>query len=164
LAGRPPPRHRGAVIVIQRVRVRWSAAARGAPAADARRGLANRAPLPAALPPGDVVVHGVLIEEARSEELTAGGVEQASKAGLRLHVDGPAVTVFRLPGRAAYPHRPPRDIRLFTLAHWSTWWCPVLDGSGEHRVAVGSLPTVVRPLLRSRGSSARPGGARGHLD
>jgi hypothetical protein len=52
------------VIVIQRVRVRWTAAARGAPAANARRGLNQAVALPGSLPDTDVVIHEVLADEA----------------------------------------------------------------------------------------------------
>jgi hypothetical protein len=52
------------VITIQRVRVRWTAAGRGAPQANIRRGLDRPVMLPAVLPAGGVVVHEVLADEA----------------------------------------------------------------------------------------------------
>jgi len=107
------------VIVVQRVRVRWSAAGRGAPQADVRRGLNRPVTLPESLPTADVVVHEVLADEAvgyaRRDEGLAGGVEQARDLGLWLTLTGSAVGVDRLPGRAAYP-RPGTSTHLFTLA------------------------------------------------
>jgi len=107
------------VIVIQRVRVRWTAAARGASAANARRGLDQPVSRPRPLSAEAVVVHEVLADEAvnyvRRDEVLAGGVEQAREVGLWLTHDGPAVTVERLPGWAAYP-RPHASSHLFTLA------------------------------------------------
>ncbi|MGW5578579.1 hypothetical protein [Micromonospora chokoriensis] len=108
------------MIVIQRVRVRWSASSRGAAQANARRGLNRPVELPAPPPAGDVVVHDVLADEAdnyslRTSVLT-GGVSIAQSLGLWLAVEGSAVTVERLPGRAAFP-RAGVSTRLFTLAH-----------------------------------------------
>ncbi|MGW0214561.1 hypothetical protein ACWDXH_09215 [Micromonospora chokoriensis] len=108
------------MIVIQRVRVRWSASSRGAAQANARRGLNRPVELPALPPAGDVVVHDVLADEAdnyslRTSVLT-GGVSIAQSLGLWLAVEGSAVTVERLPGRAAFP-RAGVSTRLFTLAH-----------------------------------------------
>jgi hypothetical protein len=106
------------VITIQRVRVRWPAAARGAPRANARRGLDRPAPLPAMLPKTDVVVHEVLADEAAGyephAEVLSGGLERARDAGLSLTLAGPTLVVDRLPGRAAYP-RPRGPARLFRL-------------------------------------------------
>jgi len=106
------------VIVIQRVRVRWTAAARGAPAANARRGLDQAVALPWSLPETDVVIHEVLADEAvdyqRHDEILAGGFRQASAIGLRLDRDEVTVTVDRLSGPAAYP-RPYAPTRLFRL-------------------------------------------------
>jgi hypothetical protein len=108
------------VIVIQRVRVRWSAAGRAAPQADARRGLNRLVTLPDSLPTSDVVVHEVLADEAvgyaRRDEVLAGAVGRARDVGLWLTLDGAAVAVERLPGWAAYP-RPRGSSHLFTLAH-----------------------------------------------
>ena len=105
------------MIVVQRVRVRWSAAARGAPFADVRRGLAAPIVLPGLLPAGEVVVHEVLADEAagyaRTEEVLAG---KECPAGLSLRGEGAAVSVLRSPGWEAYPRRPGRAARLFTLA------------------------------------------------
>jgi hypothetical protein len=106
------------VIIIQRVRVRWTAAARGAPAANARRGLDQAVALPESLPEADVVIHEVLADEAvnyrRCDEVLAGGVKHARDVGLWLRRDGPMVTVDRLPGSAAFP-RPHGSTRLFAL-------------------------------------------------
>jgi hypothetical protein len=106
------------VIVIQRVRVRWTAAARGAPAANARRGLDQAVALPRSLPETDVVIHEVLADEAvnyeRHDEVLAGGVKQARDIGLWVRRDEATVTVDRLPGSAAYP-RPYASTRLFAL-------------------------------------------------
>ncbi|GIF63404.1 hypothetical protein Ais01nite_14390 [Asanoa ishikariensis] len=108
------------MIVIQRVRVRWSAAGRGAPQANARRGLVRPVTLPDPLPSGEVVFHDVLSDEAagyaRRDNVSAGGLKLARDLALWLSLDGPAATINRLPGRAAYP-RPRASTRLFTLAH-----------------------------------------------
>ncbi|MEU7650670.1 hypothetical protein AB0C42_18135 [Micromonospora taraxaci] len=108
------------MIVIQRVRVRWSASSRGAPQANARRGLNRPIELPAPPPTGDVVVHDVLADEADNysprTDVVAGGVSIARSLGLRLAFEGSTVTVERLPGRAAFP-RAQISTRLFTLAH-----------------------------------------------
>jgi hypothetical protein len=106
------------VITIQRIRVRWSAAGRGAPFANARRGLDSPVTLPLPLPTGDVVVHDLLADEAagylRRAEVLVGGVERAREVGLWLSFDRPELVVDRLPGWAAHP---PRRVpaRLFTL-------------------------------------------------
>jgi hypothetical protein len=108
------------VIVVQRVRVRWSAAGRGAPQADVRRGLDRPVTLPDSLPAGDLVLHDVLVDEAdgyaRRDDVRAGGVGLARDLALRVGVRDAAVTVERLPGRAAYPRARPAA-RLFTLTH-----------------------------------------------
>ncbi len=96
------------------------AAGRGAPQANARRGLDRPVTLPDSLPAGDVVLHDVLADEsvgyARRDDVRAGGVGLARDLALWLTVDDAGVTVERLPGRAAYP-RPRPAARLFTLAH-----------------------------------------------
>ncbi|MFD6568725.1 hypothetical protein [Micromonospora profundi] len=106
------------MIVIQRVRVRWTAAARGAPAANARRGLDQAVALPRSLPETDVVIHEVLADEAVNyqchDEVLAGGFRQATAIGLWLDRDEATVTVDRLSGSAAYP-RPYAPTRLFRL-------------------------------------------------
>jgi hypothetical protein len=119
LVGKPAARERSwLVITIQRVRVRWSAAARGAPHANARRGLCCPVVLPPSLPVGDVVIHDVLADEAngytRHGESTNGSVKRAQDIGLWLSSSGAALVVERLPGRAAYP-RMNGPARLFTL-------------------------------------------------
>ncbi|GAA2850812.1 hypothetical protein Acy02nite_34160 [Actinoplanes cyaneus] len=106
------------VITIQRVRVRWPAAARGAPHANARRGLNTPVALPPSLPPGEVVIHDVLADEAtgyrREETVLHGDLKRARDLNLWLTPAGPALIVDRLPGRAAFP-RPAGRARLFTL-------------------------------------------------
>ncbi|WP_239090884.1 hypothetical protein [Asanoa iriomotensis] len=106
------------MIVIQRVRVRWSAAGRGAPQADARRGLNHAVQIPTPLPAIDVVVHDVFADEAakytRREDVLAGDVGIVRSLDLSLAFDGAAVTVARLPGKAAFP-RSGRSTYLFTL-------------------------------------------------
>jgi hypothetical protein len=103
---------------MQRVRVRWDATARGAPEADARRGLDSAVLLPASMPSGDLVIHEVLADHAvdyrRQDEVLAGDVDLARNVFLRLGAEGSAVTVRRLPGWAAYPPRHDGS-RLFTL-------------------------------------------------
>lgn len=107
-----------AVILIQRVRVRWTAAARGAAAANARRGLVRAMPLPGPLPAAEVVVHDVLADQEvgyrHREGVRAGGVALAREVGLWLGHDRASIVVDRLPGSAAYP-RPSASARLFTL-------------------------------------------------
>ena len=106
------------MITIQRVRVRWTAAARGAPQANLRRGLDRPVLLPAGLPTSEVVVHEVLTDEAAGYELRAevlaGGLPRARDVGLGLIAEDSAVAVERLPGWAAYP-RAHRSGRLFKL-------------------------------------------------
>lgn len=107
------------MITIQRVRVRWSAAARGARQADARRGLCRPAQLPSTLPSGDVVVHDVLADESvryeRRDSVVSGGLDVARDLNLWLSVKGSALVVDRLPGQAAYPRQHGLG-RLFSLA------------------------------------------------
>lgn len=106
------------MITIQRVRVRWSAAARGAPQADARRGLCRPATLPATLPSDDVVMHDVLADEGARYEprdsVGSGGLDRARDLDLWLSMQGSALVVDRLPGHAAYPPQSGPG-RLFTL-------------------------------------------------
>ena len=106
------------MITIQRVRVRWSAAARGAPQANARRGLCRPVMLPPSLPADDVVVHDVLANEAtgytRQDEIAGGDVQCARDLNLWLSPEPSGLVVDRLPGWAAYP-RPSGPGRLFTL-------------------------------------------------
>ncbi|MGC4815303.1 hypothetical protein ACLQ29_32775 [Micromonospora sp. DT228] len=106
------------MITVQRIRVRWSAAARGAPQANARRGLCRPVLLPPSLPGGDVVVHDVLADEAngytRQDGVTVGGVGRARDLDLWLSTETARLVVDRLPGRAAYP-RQSGPGRLFTL-------------------------------------------------
>ncbi|MET8358896.1 hypothetical protein [Micromonospora sp. NPDC005171] len=106
------------MITIQRIRVRWSAAARGAPQANMRRGLCRPVMLPPSLPAGDVVVHDVLADEAngytRQDEVAGGGVQLARDLDLWLSTETSRLVVDRLPGRAVYP-RQSGPGSLFTL-------------------------------------------------
>jgi hypothetical protein len=125
------------VIVIQRVRVRWTAAGRGASCANARRGLDRATTLPAALPASDVVIHDVLADEVvgyvRDEQILAGQLRLAREVGLWLSPDGETVTVDRLPGRAAYP-RPRPLTRLFAVESWASG--PVPGELPVHRLCL----------------------------
>jgi hypothetical protein len=106
------------VITIQRIRVRWSATARGAPQANLRCGLSRPARLPESLPADTVVIHDVLADEAtgyeRRDEIASGGVEKARDLDLWLSEKPSMLVVDRLPGWAAYP-RQSGPARLFTL-------------------------------------------------
>ncbi|GAA2519552.1 hypothetical protein [Winogradskya humida] len=106
------------MITIQRVRVRWSAASRGAPQANERRGLSRPAQLPSFLPDDDVVIHDVLADEAagyeRRDGVVSGGLDRARDLGLWLSVRDSALIADKLPGWAAYP-RQSGPGRLFTL-------------------------------------------------
>ncbi|MDG4795465.1 hypothetical protein [Micromonospora sp. WMMD1082] len=103
------------MITIQRVRVRWSAAGRGALQANARRGLDRPVVLAAALPAGDLVIHVVLADEAggymRHDEIRAGSAGLARDCGLWLSLDDAAMIVERLPGWGGIPA--------------SAWTCPL---------------------------------------
>ncbi|MEU4220950.1 hypothetical protein [Actinoplanes sp. NPDC026623] len=100
------------------MRVRWSAAARGAPAANARRGLCSPAVLPPSMPAGDVVIHDVLSDEAARyvghDGVVSGGLDRAHDLDLWLSVESGTLVVDRLPGWAAYP-RQSGPARLFAL-------------------------------------------------
>jgi hypothetical protein len=65
--------------------VRWTASARGAPAANARRSLDQAMALPGSLPDADVVIHEVLADEVvnheRRDEVLAGGMKRAHDIG-----------------------------------------------------------------------------------
>ncbi|GAA2706365.1 hypothetical protein [Actinoplanes palleronii] len=105
------------MITVQRVRVRWTAESRGAPQANARRGLCRPAPLPLPMPPGAVVVHDVLADERAGylprDEVTGG--DDARDLDLLLSPKGAALAVDRLPGHyVAYPQQS-GPARLFTL-------------------------------------------------
>ncbi|GIE85845.1 hypothetical protein Are01nite_23250 [Actinoplanes regularis] len=118
MARRWPEASRWGVITIQRVRVRWSAAARGAPQANARRGLYRPAQLPSPMPVGDVVIHEVFADEAaryvHREDVVSSDLERARDLGLSLSVKDSGLVVDRLPGGFAYP-REYGPTRLFTL-------------------------------------------------
>jgi len=106
------------VITIQRVRVRWSAAGRGAEHANARRGLCRPTALPSSLPADDVVIHEVLADEAtryaRHDDVISGDADRARDLELWLSSKGSTLVVDRLPGSAAYP-RQSGPGRLFVL-------------------------------------------------
>ncbi|GIM90424.1 hypothetical protein [Paractinoplanes toevensis] len=106
------------MITIQRTRVRWSAAARGAPDANSRRGLCRPTTLPLSPDGADVLIHDILVEEAAGytarDEVTTGGLERARDLDLWLSVETSTVLVDRLPGSAAYP-RLSGPARLFKL-------------------------------------------------
>ncbi|MCY1144983.1 hypothetical protein OWR29_43890 [Actinoplanes sp. Pm04-4] len=106
------------MIVIQRVRVRWTAAGRGAPEADRRRDLNEPVPLPAGVPAEEVVLHDVLADEAacyqRDATVSGGGFELARDAGFGLARRGADLVIDRLPGWESYPRRPGKQ-RLFVL-------------------------------------------------
>jgi hypothetical protein len=110
--------HSCGVIVIQRVRVRWGAHARGSVEA----GLPDVFTL-AAFEPADVVVHEVLLDEASSYQPILSveyGKSAARSAGIWLKADSDAaLTIDRLPGRQAYPIQRRRQ-RLFTLHNGQT--------------------------------------------
>jgi hypothetical protein len=104
------------VIVIQRVRVRWSAASRGAAHANQRRAVPDAYELPP-LPDAPLVVHDVLADEATRYLPTArvlAGSDQAREVGLWIDFADDAAVVDRLPGWVAYPIRR-APARLFTL-------------------------------------------------
>lgn len=106
------------MITIQRVRVRWSSAARGAPDADARRGLSSPRPFPLSPAIGDVTVHDVFIDEAAGyvlrENVIGGGLDRARDGGLWMERQDADLVVGRVPADAAYP-RQAGPGRLFTL-------------------------------------------------
>ncbi|GAA1830042.1 hypothetical protein GCM10009682_56040 [Luedemannella flava] len=106
------------MIVVQRVRVRWDSDSRGAPAANARRGLPERHPLPSPLPDADIVVHDILADVGtgyRPDARTLVGAKAAEQASLRLALVDDQLVVHRLPGWASYPARPRHPRRLFAL-------------------------------------------------
>jgi hypothetical protein len=111
------------MVTIQRVRVRWNAAERGAADANARRGLDQPVALPSLLPAADVVIHEVLADSAlgyaRSDQVLAGGLEQARAIGLWLSRRGETLTVERLPGSASYPRPRPSGCSLSNRGKWA---------------------------------------------
>jgi hypothetical protein len=105
------------VVIIQRVRVRWSAASRGSVQANQRRAVPDAFALPPA-PTAEVVVHDVLADETNGyqpiEQLVA-GAGQERKVWLWIEWRGDVAVVDRLPGYAVYPIRSGPS-RLFTVA------------------------------------------------
>ncbi|MEU8078957.1 hypothetical protein AB0B31_26390 [Catellatospora citrea] len=106
------------MVVIQRIRVRWSTDARGAGDAAQRRGLSEARHLPESLPDGPVVVHDVLADHAdgyRFTEQVRSGRDPASSASLQLSDVERGVRVHVCVRDAVYPLHD-RQTRLFTLA------------------------------------------------
>ncbi|GAA0466655.1 hypothetical protein Aca07nite_76700 [Actinoplanes capillaceus] len=106
------------MVTVQRVRVRWGPASRGAARANARRGLDRPVFLPDPLPPGEVVAHEVLFDEANGyrprDEVLA---DSERDPGVRLMLrDGPLIVSRSAGGCVAYPRRRMPASRLFTLA------------------------------------------------
>jgi hypothetical protein len=102
------------VVVIQRVRIRWSAANRGAAAANIRRKVPDVLPLPA-LPAAPIVLHDVLAwDKFDYEPSSAVTADPAAirEAGLWVEVSGDEVTVDRMSGLFPAWHGPDR---LFAL-------------------------------------------------
>ncbi|WP_155372581.1 hypothetical protein [Catellatospora vulcania] len=108
----------GGVVVVQRIRVRWTADERGAGDADLRRGLSDARRLPESLPADAVVVHDVVADHETgyrfTEQVLSGG-DAASSASLQLTMTEQGVTVHAHARWAVYP-RQDRPTRLFTLA------------------------------------------------
>ncbi|XVU29357.1 hypothetical protein ACQPZJ_20480 [Actinoplanes sp. CA-054009] len=106
------------VIVVQRVRVRWGAASRGAPHANLRRGLEQPFPLPSSGEESDAVVHDVLLDEvngyAPSERVLRGGINLAAEADVCVRAERDAVSVGRGRTWMAFP-RHGGPTRLFVL-------------------------------------------------
>jgi hypothetical protein len=124
--------------MIQRVRVRWSAAARGAPQANARRGLCRPAMLSPSPLPGDVVIHEALAAEAahyvRHENVLSGGVALARDLG---------------------PHR---SARTSAAAHVRSSKSPSGLGvslAGNHPPNHRSRPPTTQPPVHTRTRPAR---------
>ncbi|MBM0256652.1 hypothetical protein [Micromonospora sp. 4G55] len=106
-----------AVLVVQRVRARWGAHARGATHAVRRRSVAEAYELPP-LPAGEtVVVHDVLADEAagyRPASSVGSGVHALQAVGLHVDLTADHAVIERLPAGAAYPAWR-TSYRLFTL-------------------------------------------------
>lgn len=112
----------GVVVVVQRIRVRWSADARGAGDADLRRGLSDARHLPESLPDRPVVVHDVVADHAagyRFTERVQSGRDAASSTSLELSEVEHGVTVHACVRETVYPLHD-RPIRLYTLAPGET--------------------------------------------
>ncbi|MEU7823408.1 hypothetical protein [Catellatospora sp. NPDC049133] len=106
------------MVVIQRIRVRWSTDARGAGEANLRRGLSDARHLPESVPAVPAAVHDVFADHAtgyRLSEQVLSGPDAAKSTALQLTLTGHDVTVHALGVSAAYP-RQDRPVRLFTLA------------------------------------------------
>ncbi|WP_230690216.1 hypothetical protein [Catellatospora paridis] len=106
------------MVVIQRIRVRWSTDARRAGDADLRRGLSDARRLPESLPDAPVVVHDVLADHAdgyRITEQVRSGGDAATSTSLQFSVTDHGVTVHACARGAVYPLQD-RPTRLFTLA------------------------------------------------
>lgn len=104
------------VILVQRVRVRWSAASRGAVDANVRSQLPESFPLPEVSPDHDVVVHDVMMDEAhgyRPGVVVSCGQQAVNRACLNVIRSGESVSVEIARGWWAYPYRE-RD-KVFVL-------------------------------------------------
>lgn len=106
------------MVVVQRVRLRWTASDRAADRANARRAVPDAFDLPP-LPTGSVVIHDVLADVRDgyrpAATILAGADAAARHLWLWIEVRADTVSVDRLPGYAAYPTRS-GPARLFTLA------------------------------------------------
>lgn len=105
------------MLVVQRVRVRWGAHARGATHAVRRRSVAEAYELPP-VPAGEtLVVHDVLADEAdgyRPASSVGSGVQAVQAVGLHVDLTADGVVIERLPAGAAYPAWR-TSYRMFTL-------------------------------------------------
>ena len=102
------------VVVIQRVVVRWSAAGRGAAAANVRRSIPEVLPLPS-LPDDPIVLHDVLAWDALGyapKSIVTADAAAVREAGLWVEMAGDEVTVDRF--SVAFPGWRGPD-RLFAL-------------------------------------------------
>jgi len=153
------------VIVIQRVRIRWTAAARGAPDAIARRGLDRATVLPQPLPHADVVIREVLADQAvnyeRRDEVLARGVDQARGIGLwlgrraRLRPHPPAP---RQPGTCSHRRNPTRALEDRACSVTSTATTLVerdVDTSGYGAIVCAIMVSAC-PLMLPRRLYRRP--------
>jgi hypothetical protein len=112
--------HAWPMLVVQRVRIRWSPVGRGAVAATRRRAVPTTLPLPDA-PEADLVVHDVHAHEADDYQFSARLLTgEDAAAALALHLqpgDTGSVAVRRQPFWVAHPHgRLSHGRRLFVLS------------------------------------------------
>ena len=117
MAGAAHSPHARFVVIVQRVRVRWSAASRGAAQANSRRAIPDAFPLPST-PAGEIIVHDVFAGETNGYRPTQQflvGSGQARDAWLSIELHDDTAVLDWLPDYAAFPTRSGRS-RLFTLA------------------------------------------------